>query len=161
VACGSDDDGGGGGGGDATCEGEVTGTSAGGFTSCVAAINHFPEGSDGSPEYWIYTLTAAPEAGAELDEPLESLGINLHLAGEPATGGYSLDDAQADTLAFVYAPFPTTYEQPTAIELTVDSMEWVSELDLGGDPMISYWPSGSFEMTLAGEGGSVTVIASF
>jgi len=164
AVCGGDDDEGGGGGGgpgQAACSGTVSGSSAGGFTGCVATINHLPDGSGDLPEHWIYTLIAVPEAGAELDEPLESLGINLFLAGAPAPGSYSLADAQPDTHAFVYAPLPTEYRELTAITLIVAGMDDAGETDLEGDRVLSYWPSGSLEMTLAGESGSVTVEASF
>lgn len=166
---GGDDDAGGGSDGDGdgsggeACGGDVEGASSGGFSGCVSAINEYPSGSDGAPDaHWIYSLVAAPEAGAELDEPLESLGINLFLPGAPASGTYELADALPDTMAFVYAPYPTAYEDPSSLTLTVDGMEMVSEMDFGGYPLVSYTLTGSLEMTLASEGGAtVTVSASF
>lgn len=168
VGCGGDDDDGATGsadasGGGATCAGAVAGDSAGDFSDCRTAINEFPEGSSdiGDP-YWIYSIVAAPEAGSELDAPLESLGINLFIAGAPAAGTYALADALASTSAFVYAPYPTAYEDLSSLSLTVSSMEQVSEMDSEGYPMISYTLRGSLEMTLASDAsGSVTVTASF
>lgn len=164
AGCGGDDDGGDGdGSGGEACGGEVVGASSGGFSSCVSAINEYPAGSEGAPDaFWIYSLVAAPEAGAELDAPLESLGINLLLPGAPAAGTYELADAQPDTMAFVYAPYPTAYEDLSSLTLTVDSMEMVSEMDLDGYPLVSYSVRGELEMTLASDAGdTVTVTASF
>ena len=168
VACAGDDgDGGSGGDGDGSggeaCGGSVEGASSGGFSGCVSAINEYPAGSEGEPAaYWIYSLVAAPEVEAELDAPLESLGINLFLPGAPNAGSYQLADALPDTMAFVYAPYPTAYEEPASLTLTVDSMEMATEMEQGGYPLISYTLHGALEMTLMSEAGdSVSVSASF
>lgn len=162
--CAGDDDGGGGDGpGGASCEGSVTGGVAGGFSDCVAAINHYPDGAfDVNEENWIFSLVAAPEAGAELDPPLESIGINLVIAGAPAAGSYTLADALPTTAAFLYAPAADGFEVEEALSLEVAGLEKVSEMDVGGVATISYTLSGSFEMTLArGDGDTATVNAAF
>jgi hypothetical protein len=145
------------------CGGDVEGASSGGFSGCRSAINEYPAGSEGEPEpYWIYSLVAAPEAGSELDDPLESLGINLFLPSAANAGSYQLADALPDTMAHVYAPFPTAYEDPTSLTLTVDSIEMATDMEQGGYPLVSYTVTGSLEMTLASEAGdTVTVTASF
>ena len=163
---GGDDDGGGGDGdgpGGTSCSGEVTGGVAGGFSDCVTAINHYPNGAfDQEGENWIYSLVVAPAAGAELDPPLESIGINFVIDGAPATGSYTLADALPTTVAFVYAPAADAYEVEDTLALEVDTMEKVTEMDIEGVLTLSYTLSGSFAMTLArGDGDTVTVTAAF
>ena len=164
VGCAGDDDdgaggGGGGGGPDDTCEGSVIGEVEGGFSGCLAVINHYPEGEE---ESWIFTLLATPSGGTQLDPPLDSIGINFVIAGAPAGGAYTSADALPGTIAYVFAPVENAFEDASALSLEVAGLEEVGETDINGVATISYTLSGSFEMTLArGDGATVTVDAAF
>jgi hypothetical protein len=164
---GGDGDGGGSGGaggGGSSCNGAVSGAVAGDFSSCVSAINFFPDGTppDSSTSYFIYSLVAAEQAGSTLDAPLESLGINLYLAGDPATKTYALTDALPDTMAHVYAPYPTAFEQLGSLTLKVDQLTQQSESTDLGYRVVLFHLKGSFDMSLKSTAGeTVTVSASF
>ena len=168
VGCagGDDDDGAGGGGGepaDGSCEGNVTGAVAGGFSGCQAVINHYPDSAEGDQDgSWIFTLLATPSGGTELDPPLDSIGVNFVIAGAPATGGYTSADALPSTIAFVYAPVDDAFDAGADLSLEVADLEKVAEIDVEGVPTISYQLSGSFEVTVArADGDTVTVNAAF
>lgn len=155
--------GGSGGGSGASCSGTVSGDVTAEFSGCVSTINAFTEGTpDMTSPYWIYTLVAAPEASSELDPPLESLGINLWLAGAPAPGSYTASDALPDTDAHLYAPFPTAYQELVELSLNIDGIEQVNESDDLGYHIVVYDLDGSFDMVLADDAGTtVTVTSSF
>jgi hypothetical protein len=164
---GDDDDGAGGGGGggseESSCEGSVMGEVDGGFSGCLAVVNHYPDGGfDEEEESWIFTLLATASAGTELDPPLDSIGINFVIAGAPADGAYTSADALTGTIAYVFAPVENAFEAADALSLEVAALEEVGETDINGVATVSYMLSGSLEMTLArGDGGTVTVNAAF
>ena len=164
AGCAGDDDGAGGGGGgggpeDSSCEGSVMGEVEGGFSGCLAVINHYPEGEE---ESWIFTLLATSSSGTQLDPPLDSIGTNFVIAGAPADGAYTSADALAGTIAYVFAPVENAFDVADVLSLEVAGLEEVGETDINGVATVSYTLSGSFEMTLArADGGTVTVNAAF
>ncbi len=158
------DPGGDDGGSEVDCEGAVSGDASGDFVMCASVVNHYPDGSvllegrDG----WLFTFIVGGIIGT-VDPPLDTIGINVELAGDPTTGEFALSDAVPGvTTAVVTLEDDTFYDGLLAVGVTISALDQVSDQVIEGDRIVSFDVSGQLDMTVEDEGGAeVTVSATF
>jgi len=155
-AGGDDDDGGDDDGSAADCTGVVSGDATGDFVMCASVVNHYPDGSillegrDG----WLFTMIVGGVIGT-VDPPLDSVGLNLELAGDPVTGSFALSDAVPGvTTAVVTLEDDTLFGALIDAEVTISALDEVTDQVIDGDRIVSYEVAGQLDMTLEADGGA-------
>jgi hypothetical protein len=158
---GDDGDDGGDDGAAVDCEGSVSGDASGDFVMCASVVNHYPDGSvlvegrDG----WLFSLIVGGVIGM-VDSPLDSVGLNFELAGDPVTGAFALSDAVPGvTSAVVSLEDDSFYGALVDADLAISSLEQVTDQVIEGERTVSFDVTGQLDMTLEDESGAQVLVS--
>jgi hypothetical protein len=158
---GGDSQGGSGGTSGSGCSGSLSGAVDGAMTSCIAAVNYYPDGGQlvEDRKNSLFTLVAS----TGLPSGVQGVGLNFELNGAPATGSFDIASSVPGGahLGYVHAG-AAIYDEIKSATLVLSGLTSLGEQDLDGKRNEVFLADGTLALTVADStGATVTVDAAF